>query len=87
MAAAEAMKRGLPVAITAGGAAGDLVPMEAGVVSPPGDHVSLTKALRRMIFDAELRREMAEAAWQAGQRCRAGPTAGAAPSPPTLERA
>ncbi|TCZ65508.1 glycosyltransferase family 4 protein [Roseicella aquatilis] len=68
MAAAEALARGLPLAITAGGAIADLVPVEAGAVSPPGDVVSLTKALRRMIFDAEMRREMAEAAWQAGQR-------------------
>jgi glycosyltransferase involved in cell wall biosynthesis len=68
MAAAEALARGLPLAITAGGAIADLVPAEAGAVSPPGDVVSLTKALRRMIFDAELRQAMAEAAWQAGQR-------------------
>ena len=82
MAAAEAMARGLPLAITAGGAIADLVPMEAGAVSPPGDVVSLTKALRRMIFDAEMLREMAAASWAAGQRCRAGPTA-PAPSPPS----
>ncbi|MCB4823199.1 glycosyltransferase family 4 protein [Roseicella aerolata] len=68
MAAAEALARGLPLAITAGGAIADLVPAEAGAVSPPGDVVSLTKALRRMIFDTELRQAMAEAAWQAGQR-------------------
>jgi glycosyltransferase involved in cell wall biosynthesis len=67
MAAAEAMARGLPLAITAGGAIADLVPMEAGAVSPPGDTVSLTKALRRMIVDIEMLREMAEAAWAAGQ--------------------
>lgn len=67
MAAAEAMARGLPLAITAGGAIADLVPMEAGAVSPPGDTVSLTKALRRMIFDREMLREMAEASWAAGQ--------------------
>ncbi|HYZ31236.1 MAG TPA: glycosyltransferase family 4 protein [Crenalkalicoccus sp.] len=67
MVAAEALARGLPVAITAGGAIADLVPVEAGVVSPPGDVVSLGKALRRVIFDHEMRAEMAEAAWQAGQ--------------------
>ena len=67
MAAAEAMARGLPLAITAGGAIAELVPMEAGAVSPPGDVVSLTKALRRMIFDREMLREMADAAWAAGQ--------------------
>ncbi len=68
MAAAEALVRGLPVAVTAGGAIADLVPVEAGIVSPPGDLVSLTKALRRVLFDAPLRRAMADAAWEAGQR-------------------
>jgi glycosyltransferase involved in cell wall biosynthesis len=68
MAAAEALARGLPVAITAGGAIADLVPMEAGCVSPPGDVVSLTKGLRRVLVDTEMRQEMAEAAWEAGQR-------------------
>lgn len=68
MAAAEALARGLPVAITAGGAIADVVPAEAGVVSPPGDVVSFGKALRRVIFDEGLRAEMAEAAWRAGQR-------------------
>jgi glycosyltransferase involved in cell wall biosynthesis len=68
MAAAEALARGLPVAVTAGGAIADLVPVEAGVVSPPGDVVSLAKALRRVLFDHPLRRAMAEAAWAAGQR-------------------
>lgn len=68
MAVAEALARGLPVAVTSGGALAELVPVEAGVVSPPGDHVSLGKAMRRVIFDTELRAEMAEAAWAAGQR-------------------
>lgn len=68
MAVAEALARGLPVAVASGGALADLVPVEAGVVSPPGDHVSLGKALRRVIFDRELRAEMADAAWAAGQK-------------------
>ncbi len=68
MAAAEALARGLPVSVTAGGALGELVPLEAGSVSPPGDVVSLTKALRRVLYDAELRAAMAEAAWEAGRR-------------------
>jgi len=67
MAAAEAMARGLPLAITAGGAIADIVPMEAGAISPPGDVVSFTKALRRVLFDAEMRQEMAAASWAAGQ--------------------
>ena len=68
MAVAEALARGLPVAVTAGGALAELAPADASVVSPPGDHASLGKGLRRMIFDADLRRQMAEAAWRAGQR-------------------
>ena len=67
MAVAEALARGLPVAVTAGGAVADLVPVEAGVVSPPSDVTSFGKALRRLIFDTELRAEMADAAWAAGQ--------------------
>ena len=68
MAAAEALARGLPVAVTAGGAVADIIPVEAGIVSPPGDLVSLTKALRRVLFDAPLRHAMVDAAWEAGQR-------------------
>ena len=68
MAVAEALARGLPVAVTAGGAVAELVPAGAAVVSPPGDAVSLGKGLRRLIFDEALRRQMAEAAWRAGQR-------------------
>lgn len=67
MAIAEALKRGLPVAITAGGAAGKLVPTPAGVVCEVGDVVTYSKAMRRVIFDRPLRADMAEAAYQAGQ--------------------
>jgi glycosyltransferase involved in cell wall biosynthesis len=68
MAVAEALARGVPVAITAGGALAELLPPEAGVVSSPGDAASLGRAMRRPIFDPELRAAMAEAAWQAGQK-------------------
>ena len=67
MAVAEALKRGVPVAVCSGGAAGNLVTAESGVVCPPGDQVNLSKALRRLIFGAGLRRTMADAAWQVGQ--------------------
>ena len=67
MAVAEALKRGLPVAVCSGGAAGKLVTPESGVVLPTGDYNNLSKALRRLIFGANLRRTMAEAAWQVGQ--------------------
>ncbi len=67
IATAEALKRGLPVAITAGGSAAAIVPPEAGVVCPPGDRDQLSKALRRLIFGTELRHEMAGIAWQTGR--------------------
>jgi glycosyltransferase involved in cell wall biosynthesis len=67
MAIAEALKRGLPVVVTAGGAAGTLITPEAGCVCPVGDRDQLSKSLRRVIFGRELRRAMAEQAWQVGQ--------------------
>ena len=73
MAVAEALKRGVPVAVSAGGAAGNLVTPESGVVCPAGDHINLSKALRRMIFGAGLRHDdggSGVAGWSG--RCRAG---------------
>lgn len=67
MVVAEALKRGLPVAVCDGGAAGKLVAPEAGTVVPVGDRINLSKALRRLIFGVALRRDMAEAAWRIGQ--------------------
>lgn len=74
MAVAEALKRGIPVAVTAGGAAGSLVDIDAGVVCPPGDRDQLSKSLRRLIFSPELRAEMGEAAWRSGQSLPSWPT-------------
>ncbi len=68
IAIAEALKRGIPVAITAGGAAGALVTPLSGVVCAPGDEVMLSKSLRRLIFDGQLRRATAEAAWTEGRK-------------------
>ena len=67
MAIAEALRRGIPVAITDGGAAGQLVTAQTGALCQVGDVVTLSKSLRRMIFDTSLRAEMAEAAWTFGQ--------------------
>jgi glycosyltransferase involved in cell wall biosynthesis len=67
-AIAEALRRGLPVATTEAGAASVAVPPATGVVCPVDDVDQLSKAMRRLIFDLDLRREVAEAAWQAGQR-------------------
>ena len=74
MAIAEALKRGLPVAICGGGAAGALVTPQSGVVCPPADIDQLSKALRRLIFDTELRRSLADGAWTAGQSLPNWPT-------------
>ena len=67
MAAAEAMARGLPHAITAGGAIAEVVVPGSAIVSPVDDVVSLSKGMRRAIFDTDLRAEMAQIAWAGGQ--------------------
>jgi glycosyltransferase involved in cell wall biosynthesis len=67
MATAEALKRGLPVAVTGVGAAPSIVPPDAGVICPVNDIDQLSKAMRRLIFSADLRRELSGTAWQAGQ--------------------
>jgi glycosyltransferase involved in cell wall biosynthesis len=67
MAVAEAVRRGLPLAITNGAAAAEVIPLDGSVIVEPGDHVQLSKALRRLIFGAPLRQDLAEAAWQAGR--------------------
>ena len=68
---AEALRRGVPVVVTEGdkpGGAGALVPEGAGAVCALGDEPTLSKTLRRLVFDEALRAEMAEAAWRAGQQ-------------------
>ena len=65
--AARALRHGLPVAVTDGGAAAAAVTPETGVVCKPGDVDTLSKSLRRLIFDAALRRDMADAAWTLGR--------------------
>jgi len=67
MAIAEALKRGVPVAVTAVGIAPTLVTPENGIMVQPGDKDTLSKALRRVIFGVALRHDMAEAAWQSGR--------------------
>lgn len=66
-AVADALRRGLPVAVSNGGAGAALVPVEAGVVVSPGDVEQLSKAMRRLIFSPTLRREMGNVAWEAGR--------------------
>jgi glycosyltransferase involved in cell wall biosynthesis len=67
VAIAEALRRGLPVAVTNVGAVPTLVGPEAGVVCAPGDIEQLSKAMRRLIFDRALLRDMAQVARQSGQ--------------------
>ena len=67
MAVAEAIRRGLPVVVTDGGAVGRLITPECGAVCPLDDLDQLSKTLRRLIFDRGLRSMMAEAAWVRGQ--------------------
>ena len=67
MVIAEALKRGLPIVVTKGGAAGELLTPEAGLACPAGDRDQVSKSLRRVIFSTELRREIAEEAWKLGQ--------------------
>lgn len=67
MVVAEALRRGLPLAVMQGGAAAVLVPIEGGVTCAPGDVDGFSKAMRRLIFSAELRHSMREVCWRAGQ--------------------
>lgn len=67
MVIAEALKRGLPVVVTRGGAAGDLLTPESGLACPVDDRDQLSKSLRRVIFAVDLRREIADEAWKLGQ--------------------
>jgi glycosyltransferase involved in cell wall biosynthesis len=64
--AAEALRRGIPVAATTVGEVPATVPMTAGILFPPDDVVTMSKCLRRAIFDTALRTALAEGAWQAG---------------------
>lgn len=68
MVLAEAMSHGLPIVCTTGGAAADTAPDAAALKVPPGDAVALGEAIARVLADAGLRKRMAEAAWDAGQR-------------------
>ena len=66
MAVAEAVRRGLPLAVTKEAAAAEVIPAEGSVIVETGDYVQLSKGLRRLVFSAPLRRTLADAAWQAG---------------------
>jgi glycosyltransferase involved in cell wall biosynthesis len=67
MVFAEALARGLPIVACAAGATVDTVPGDAGRLVPPDDAEALAGALREMIGDKALRRDMADMAWKHGQ--------------------
>ena len=71
---ADAVRRGIPVAVTAGESARALIGPTMGAVCAPGDRDTLSKSLRRMIFDTELRLTMAEDAWTRGRMLPDWPT-------------
>ena len=68
MALAEALARGLPIVTTTGGACADTAPDGAALKVAPGDVDALREALRLIIEDRELRRDLSEASWRAGQQ-------------------
>ncbi len=74
MAIAEAIARGLPVAITAGGAAGHLVPPTCGIIAPVDDIAQFAKALRRLIFSPSLRAKLGVEAYHHAQSLPTWPT-------------
>ena len=63
---AEALRRGVPVVATSVGGVPALVPMSAGILCAPDDGVTMSKCLRRAVFDTSLRAALAAGAWQAG---------------------
>lgn len=67
VAIAEAMRRGIAVAVTNVGTVPTLVGPEAGIVCAPGDIDQYSKAIRRLIFDNDLRHNMSQVAWETGQ--------------------
>ncbi len=67
-AIAEALRRGIPVVVSDSSDAASMVPIEAGTVVPRDDMATFGKCLRRLLFDDDLRRDMAECAWNAGRK-------------------
>jgi glycosyltransferase involved in cell wall biosynthesis len=68
MAFAEALAHGLPVVGCAGGAVSATVPVEAGILVPPGNAPALAEALRLLLADPSELARRAEAAWIHAER-------------------
>jgi glycosyltransferase involved in cell wall biosynthesis len=67
MVLAEAMARGLPIVLAAGGAAADTAGDAAALHVEAGNVPELTSALSRALTDKKLRDRLADAAWDAGR--------------------
>ncbi|WP_029003950.1 glycosyltransferase family 4 protein [Azorhizobium doebereinerae] len=67
MVLADALRRGLPMICTTGGAAGETVPDGAALKVPPGDTAALAAALRSLLAAPAERRRLADAAALAGR--------------------
>ncbi|OYY25684.1 MAG: hypothetical protein B7Y65_02635 [Azorhizobium sp. 35-67-15] len=67
MVLAEAMRHGLPMICTTGGAANETVPDRAALKVPPGNVEALAGALRICLLSEKERRRLADAAFAAGQ--------------------
>lgn len=67
MVLAEAMARGLPMVLAAGGAAADTAGEAAALHVETGNVSELTAALHRALTDKKLRDRLADAAWEAGR--------------------
>ncbi|TDR89024.1 glycosyltransferase family 4 protein [Enterovirga rhinocerotis] len=67
MVLTEALARGLPLVVAAGGAAAETAPDDATLKVPAGDVGALAEAIRVVVGDPDGRRVLAEAAWEAGR--------------------
>ncbi len=67
MVFAEALARGLPIVACAAGAVTDTVPADAGILVPAENPAALATALRQVLTDRNLRKNLGDASWKHGQ--------------------